>query len=430
MERTESVVLCSMLFAPCERTDMSKKAIINGRLIDGTGREVIEPGVLLIEGGTVEAAGRAGEIPIPSDAERIDATGRTVMPGLIDAHMHVTRMPEFLDAHGHLSESFKAIGVLRRCLSRGITTVANVGGCPENVLLREAIEAGQVEGCARLLVGAMVNPTGGHVRGRAADGPWEVRKAVREMIVAGVDFIKTSASGGFQWEHERIWWEDYTTEELIALVEEAHSKDKRVAVHAHSQPGLNHSIQAGCDLITHGALIDDEALEGIAARNLYYIPTLYITSHWILQRPSLPPHMKERMTEAHPVHRAGVRKAHRMGITIGVGTDGGPGDAMRELVELVGCGLSPMEALVAGTRTTADALGILDKVGTLEPGKRADLLLVEGDPLEDISILSEERNVLLVMKEGKVEVTDEAHREYFHPRETPNTGRGRDENPS
>ena len=396
---------------------MTKKAILNARVIDGTGREPIEPGAILVDGDTIEAVGEVGEISIPPDAERIDASGRTVMPGLIDAHMHVTRMPEFLDAHGHLTESLRAIGVLRSALSRGTTTVANVGGCPENVILREAISKGQVTGCARLLVGAMVNATGGHVRGRAADGPWEVRKAVREMIVAGVDFIKTAASGGFQWEHERIWWEDYTLEELTALVEEAHSKDKRVAVHAHSQPGLNHSIKAGCDMITHGALIDDEALEGIAAKDLYYIPTLYITSHWVLDRPSLAPHMRERMTEAHPVHRAGVRKAHQMGITIGVGTDGGPGDASRELVELVECGLSPMEALVAASHNTADALGILEQIGTLEPGKKADLLIVEGDPLENIAVLSEEANILLVMKGGKVEITDDVYKRHFYPRD-------------
>ena len=265
-----------------------------------------------------------------------------------------------------------------------------------------------------MLVAAMVNATGGHVRSRSADadGPWEIRKAVREMLSAGADLIKTAATGGFMWKHERITWEDYTLEELTALVAEAHSKEKRVAVHAHSQPGLNTAIQAGCDIIAHGALIDEEALEGIAAKHLYYMPTLYITSDAVINRPNLPEHMKERMSQAHPVHRTGVRKAHHKGITICVGTDGGPGDATLELVELVTCGLSPMEAIVAGTCNTADAFGIDDMVGTLEPGKQADILVVDGDPLEDISLFVDEKNILLVMKGAHVEVVDEGWKIY------------------
>jgi len=382
---------------------MDKKAIIGGRVIDGTGRDPIESGVVLVDGNKVAAVGKTAAVSIPPDAELIDAAGKTVMPCLMDGHMHVTAMPAFLDTLGHLRANLKAVARLRECLSWGTATVANVGGCPENVILREAIEAGHVDRCARLLVGAMVNATGGHVRGRAADGPWEVRKAVREMILANVDFIKTAASGGFQWEHERIWWEDYTVEELTALVAEAHSKGKRVAVHAHSQPGLNHAIEAGCDIIAHGALIDDEALEGIAAGGLWYMPTLYITSRRVIDRPSLAPHMKQRMEQAHPVHRAGVRKAHEMGIKIAVGTDGGPGDVMFELVELVQCGLSPMDAIVAATRTTAEALDVLDHLGTLEPGKKADILIVKCNPLEDISALTDKDNIVLVMKDGKVE---------------------------
>ena len=380
---------------------MAGRAIVNGRIIDGTGGSPLERGVIVIEDGRIAAVGRLNDVSLPAEAERIDVGGKTVMPGLVDGHMHVTTMPGFLDAHGHLAANLAAVGKLRQCLSWGSTTVANVGGCPENVLLRRAIEAGDVGPCARLVVGGMVNATGGHVRGRAADGPWEVRKAVREMVQAGVDFIKTAASGGFQWEHERIEWEDYTFEELKALVEEAHSKDKPVAVHAHSQPGLNHAIEAGCDIIAHGALIDDEALQGIAAKGLFFMPTLHITSRKVTSNPSLAPHMKQRMEEAHPIHRAGVRKAHEMGVTIAVGTDGGPGSVMDELVELVGCGLSPMEAIVAGTQSTARALGILDSVGTIEPGKRADLLVLDEDPLEDVSVLTRQQNLVMVLKDGK-----------------------------
>ncbi len=389
---------------------MLKKVIFGGTVIDGTGVEPIQEGVIVIEEGKVQAIGRADEVEIPADAEKIDATGKTVMPGIIDGHQH-------------LGFGLNPLARLRENLSRGQTTVAGANSGPEGVALRKAIAAGLVGHASRYWVGCVVGATGGHmhredgnVAGVDADGPWEIRKGVRQMCMAGCDFIKTAASGGFQWEHERVETEDYTVEELQALVDEAHARSKQVVVHAHSQPGLNHAIQVGVDQIHHGALIDDEALDGIKARGIAYLPTLYITSERSYSREGLPPHMVERMSHANPIHREGVRKAHEMGIEMGVGTDGGPGDAMFELMELVACGLSPLEAIVAGTRNTANAYGKLDELGTLEPGKVADILIVAKDLLQDISVLYEEENIQLVMKEGVVAVTDDEFRQYYHPR--------------
>jgi len=314
--------------------------------------------------------------------------------------MHVTSMPGLLDHLGHVGQNLQAVGKLQQCLEWGTTTVANVGGCAETVLLREVIDTGQIRGCASVLVGAMVNATGGHVRGRSADGPWEVRKAVREMAMAGCDFIKTAASGGFQWETEDISWEDYSVEELRAMVEEAHGRGKRVHVHAHAQPGLAHSIEVGCDVILHGALIDEPALEGIATGDLWYMPTLYITSEEVWSHPSRPPHMKERMQRADPIHRAGVARAREMGIRVCGGTDGGPGSICKEMAELVSCGYTELEAIGIVTRNSADALGLLDAVGTLETGKSADLVVVAGDPLTDITALTQQDNIQAVMKAG------------------------------
>ena len=383
---------------------MERIALANGRVFDGTGRPVLDPATVLIEGSVLAAVGSASDTLVPEDYRVIDIQGKTVLPALIDGHMHVSGEPGRLDHMGHVRTNLQAVGKLQACLQWGTGTVAHAAGSPESMILRDVIQSNQVQGCSYLLIGAVVTATCGHVRGRSADGPWEIRKAVRELIAAGADHIKTCASGGFQWDHEKLTHEDYTLEELHALVGLAHSRDKRVHVHAHAQPGLGNAIEAGCDVILHGALIDDAALEGIAAKGLWYMPTLHITSDKAREGTNWPAHMTERMKAAQPIHCAGVAKAHKMGIKIVTGTDGGPGSIMNELCLLVDCGLSPMEALVAATRSTAEVLGILDTTGTLEVGKRADLFVVNGDPIQDIAMLTSRDSISLVMKGGVIQM--------------------------
>ncbi len=394
------------------------KVVLHGTLIDGTGADPVADSALVIREGCVEHVGRAVDVSVPRDAEIIDAAGKTVMPGMIEGHAHV-------------GGDYAGQQVLRLSLQRGITTVATVSGNPPGCQLRDAIEAGQVRGCSRLVVGSIVTPTHGHVKFRTADGPWEVRKAVREMVEAGSDFIKTAASGGFWGEDEVCAVRNYTYEELEALADEAHAWGLPVAVHVHTQPGLNNAIRAGLDMIHHGAFIDDEALEGLKERDLYYVPTLRVTCQKNIDAWPDRPWMKAEMEQASPIHRAGVRKAHKMGIKLAVGSDY-PGSAHVwkigdatpwELMELVQCGLSPMEAIVAGTRNTAEALQILEQVGTLEPGKRADLIVLEGNPLDDIGVLYQQENILIVLKDGVVESTDEEHKRHYKVREQQPEGR-------
>jgi len=382
---------------------MTNIALTNARIIDGTGRPEIGSGTLLVANGQVAQVGPSSAVAIPEGYRTIDLRGKTVLPALIDGHMHVTGEPGRLDHMGHVTSNLRGIGVLQQCLRWGTATVGHAAGSAESVVLRDVIRNGHVQGCADLVVGAAVTATCGHVRAGNADGPWEIRKAVREMIGARADFIKTCASGGFQWEHEKLTHEDYSLEELQALVEQAHSREKRVHVHAHAQPGLANAIEAGCDVILHGALIDDAALAGIAAKGLWYMPTLHITSEQARQTHKWPAYMVEAMKAAHPIHCAGVAKAHRMGIKLATGTDGGPGSIMNELRLLVDCGLSPMDAIVTATRHTADALDILDTTGTLELGKRANLLVVDDDPLRDITVLSSPETISLVMKDGIIQ---------------------------
>ncbi len=380
--------------------------LTNGRVFDGTGKPVSDGGTVLIQDGIIVAAGPARDIITPTGSRIIDVRGRTVLPGLIDGHMHVTGMPGLLDDKARLQAQLRAGDILRECLFRGTTTVGHAGGCEENLVLRDMIDAGTLPGRARLLVSGVVTATGGHVRGDGADGPWEIRKMVRRMALAGMDFIKTCATGGFQWAHEGVGSPDYTLPELQALVEEARMRGRRVHVHAHAQPGIQNAVEAGCDVILHGAHIDARALDGMAARDLIYMPTLYITSEHTWGSGRLPEHMTSRMQAAYEPHREGVRQARELGLTLAAGTDGGPrpGAIMHELAQLVGCGLTPSEAIVAATRNTAVALGAGDRLGSLEPGKVADCIVVEGDPLADIDLLTAPESIVMVIKQGRVEV--------------------------
>ena len=383
-------------------------ALTRSRVFDGTGRPPMEDATILIEDSKLAAVGPARDVSLPQDCRILDLHGKTVLPGLIDGHMHVTGMPGLMDARENLQSQLRASEILRECLLWGTTTVGHAGGCEENLVLRDMIDQGTLKGRSRLVVSGVVTATGGHVRGEGADGPWEIRKTVRRMALAGVDFFKTCATGGFQWAHEGLGAPDYTLEELKALVAEAHMRNRSVHVHAHAQPGIGNAIEAGCDVILHGANIDSAALEGITANGLIYMPTLYITSEHIWGSGTLPEHMTSRMKAACEPHRVGVAKARELGITIATGTDGGPrpGALVHELCELVACGLSPAEAIVAATQNSAEALGIGEGVGTLQPGKVADCLVIDGDPLADVSILTSRESIVGVIKEGAVELDE------------------------
>jgi imidazolonepropionase-like amidohydrolase len=395
---------------------VKQQAIIGSTIIDGTGSSPIQNGIVLIDNGKTVNVGSADQVKLNPDVVKIDATGKFTMPGIIDSHVHVTPNQDVPgDVRINLRVGFNAINTLRQSLGAGVTTVVSIGGGPPAVELTNAIEGGYVDRCASQITAGVVNASGGHVRGRHADGPWEIRKAVRELISAGCTMIKTAATAGFQWEQERVHWPDYTEEELTALVDEARMRDIPVAAHAHGHEGLKYAVNARVHMIHHGALIDDEGLEAITKADLYFVPTLFTTSVDRVAKVEQP-WTKERMEAAYSVHREGVSKAHQMGTKLALGTDGGPGDAMIELSELVDCGLSPMDAIVTGTRNTADALSILDRVGTLETGKDADLLIVDKNPLDDIKVLQDQENIALVMTHGIVRTTSEEMKVYLNPR--------------
>jgi imidazolonepropionase-like amidohydrolase len=337
-------------------------------------------------------------------------------------------MPGLIDGHNGLAGGISCIKQLRCYVQFGITTAMSFHGNRQGnptTPTRDAIENGMLRGCAQLVVGHAVNCTHGHNKGRIADGPWEVRKAVREMLEQGADFIKTAASGGFWYPNESMNSPNYTQEELNALVDETHAWGKIVGVHVHTQPGLDRAIEAGVDIIYHGAQIDSAAVEKMVKKGIWYIPTLKVThprniAAWVDR-----PWMREEMEACTEVHRDGVKLAIQMGGKVAMGSDG-PGtrytwlygeNSVFEVAELVHCGMTPLQAICASTLGTAQAYRIDNKVGSLEPGKQADLLCVQGNPLDNIEQLQDQSKVALVFLKGKVEYAGHDYRDYYSIRD-------------
>lgn len=385
------------------------------RVIDGTGSAPQENAAVLVSKGKIVYVGPQAQAPRPEGVEVIDAPDLTVMPGLIDGH-------------NGLGGGISAVKPLRLYTQWGVTTAivfhGNRQGNP-TLPTRDAIKAGRLRGCAHIHVGHAVNCTHGHNKGRIADGPWEVRKAVRAELEAGADFIKTAASGGFWYPNESMSSPNYTVEELVALVDETHAWGKKVGVHVHTQPGLDRAIEAGVDIIYHGAHIDDSAVDKMVERGIWFIPTLKVTATRNIEAWVERPWMMEEMHICTPIHRAGVRRMIELGGKVAMGSDG-PGteytwlkgeNSVFEVGELVNCGMTPLQAISASTLGTATAYGLEDRIGSLEVGKEADILCVKGNPLDDIVQLQDQSRVSLVFLKGKVEYAGAGYREYYSIRD-------------
>lgn len=389
---------------------MKRKLILHGTLIDGNGGTPVSDSYILIEGDYIKAVGRAEELKVPENVEIIDASGKYIIPGLIEGHAH----------YG----GYGCIPILQKSLQRGITSLACVCAGENGIELRNTIRDQKLRGCAKVIAGCIVTPTHGHVKDYQygpADGPWEVRRAVRHFAELEADFIKTAASGGFWDKNEKCAVRNYTREELDALADEAHAWDLKCVVHAHTQPGINNSIDAGIDQIHHGGFIDEEGVRKIKEKGLYYMPTLRVTSIRNLSAWPSRPWMQEEMALANPINRAGLKLAHEIGVKIMVGTDY-PGSAAEwepgestsyEMMEMQACGMTPMELIVAATRTNAEGYGKLHEIGTIEAGKFADIVILNKTPLEDIAVLHEKETIAMVLRDGIVEYADHAYRDHY-----------------
>lgn len=403
-------------------------AIQVGKLIDGTGIEPIENAVILVDGKRIKAVGPKTDVDVPAGTDVLDASDKTVIPGMIDCHVHVQSEggPSAHYAADQLSRS-RAYLTLRsfangqRDLVAGFTAIRSVHSPGyQDVALRDAINDELLEGPRVVAAGQGLTVTGGHMdkgtwaqevtqwgRTHVCDGPWECRKAAREQFKRGADVIKINAAGGSM-DLSEPWHQEMTYEEMAAICEEAHWAGKRVAAHAHGGPGITDAIRAGLDSVEHGVWISEDQAEMMAEHGVFYVPTLCTHTRGL-----------ELGQEATGSSDAGwawlekvcedrwvsLKRARKAGVKIAVGTDAGfwmyHGENAMELEELVNGGFSPMEAIIAATRTGAECLGLEEDIGTLEVGKYADLVIVDGDPLADVSILQDADRIIQVMKGGK-----------------------------
>ncbi|MDY0406097.1 amidohydrolase family protein [Virgibacillus sp. 179-BFC.A HS] len=408
----------------------SKTVIENGLVIDGNGGEPQKDAVVVVEDNQITYVGPKAQYQATGDEQVIDAKGGTVLPGFIDSHVHM--MMEYSSVEQRLATPFsfmyyKAQQYLKTTLNAGVTSVRDALGTDLGV--KKAVEEGLIPGPRMQLSINALTITGGHGDGYTVsgntidlqpsdypgmpngkcDGVEEVRKKVREMLRAGAEVIKVHATGGVLSATDHPEFTQFSPEELRVIVEEARfRKNIKVMAHAQGAEGIKNAVRAGIHSIEHGIFLDDEAIELMLERGTFLVPTLLApvavleTAHEV----GMPETAVQKSKEVIEAHKASFTKAYKAGVKIAMGTDAGVmkhGTNLRELVLMTEGGMSPMEAIVATTKTAAECLGWQDRLGTIEQGKLADIVITKGNPLEDINLLTEHDNIQLVMKDGKVE---------------------------
>lgn len=401
-----------------------------GRLIDGTGAPPQRDMVMAIDGSRivdVRPAGAGGGTDQPN-TRHYDCPTLTALPGLIDCHDHVAHLGQDLRMRFATPQSLAVLKAGRwvtETLLAGITTVRDAAGIDLGVKM--AVEQGIIDGPRLFISLVIITQTGGHgdltqpaglssdipvlpgIPDGVADGVAEVRRKVREVLRLGADWIKVATNGGSGSPRGGYHVRQFCLDELRAMVDEAHSKDARVMVHAHGGESLDMCLAAGVDTIEHGTFADDKHLEAMARRGIWMVPTLSVTHRMvdkIRQTPdAVPAYTRARIGGVLDAKHKTLRRALELGVPIAMGTDAGGlghGRNALELIYMVEAGMTPMQSIVASTQMGARLLGMGDDLGTLQPGRLADLLLVEGDPLTDIRVVADPSRIALVMKDGVV----------------------------
>ncbi|SHN32409.1 Imidazolonepropionase [Duganella sacchari] len=392
-----------------------------GKLLDVVAGTVLKDQNIIITGERITAVGPAASTQIPAGAQVIDLSAQTVLPGLIDMHTHLTADP-FMSGYNSLGVSdtraaLYGVRAARKTLEAGFTTVRNVGaGGFGDVALRDAINDGDFIGPRMRTAGYAIGIKGGHCdenllppdvnfTGRGvADGPWEARAKVREMAKYGADVIKICASGGVLSKGDEPGAQQYTLEEMQAIVNEAHKLNRKVAAHAHGTSAIHDAILAGVDSIEHASLIDDVNIKLAKEKGTYLVMDIY-NDDFILQEGEKAGMLAESIEKEKVIgqlQRDNFRKAFQGGAKMAFGTDSGVyphGDNARQFYYMTKYGMTSMQAIQAATINAADLLGWKDRVGSISVGKYADIIAVKGNPADNANELTK---VSFVMKGGAV----------------------------
>lgn len=394
-----------------------RRILSNARIVDGTG-QVLSDRFMVIEDGTIADIRPMSSFPDSPNGEVVDVSDRIVMPGMIDCHVHLS-IDGDADPIRQVVGDTAAMSVLRmarnaeRTIAAGVTTVRDLGAKDHiDMSFRRAHAEGLATAAPRLILsGQPVTMTGGHCWqfGRQADGVDDARRAAREQIRAGADCIKLMATGGILTQGNEIGAAQLEEAEMRAAIEEADKTGKLTAVHAHGASGIKNGIRAGVQSVEHAYYLDDEGIDLMLSRSVWLVPTAAAVDLVVKNGigSGIPPDVVDKAQAAIESQRATCSKALQSGVRIAMGTDAGTpynrhGENAQELVALVSLGMSPMDAICTTTIRGAELLGMSDRLGTVEIGKTADIVVVDGDPLEDISVLCRPKHIAMVFQEGEI----------------------------
>ncbi|MEZ7205438.1 amidohydrolase family protein [Pseudoalteromonas sp. DY56-GL79] len=390
--------------------------------IDVVSGKLISPATVVVEDNKIISVGKSNRKAYPKGAEVIDLSGHTLLPGLFDMHVHLTS-----DAHVHGYKRLQrtapraaitGVRNAKRTLDAGFTSVRNLGAAGyADIALRDAIIDGDVSGPRVNAAGPSLGITGGHCDNNllthehkvfsegVADGPWAVRQKVRENIKYGANLIKFCATGGVLSKGTKVGAQQYSQEEMTAIVTEAHLRGLTVAAHAHGTDGIKSAIKAGVNSVEHVSFVDDEAIQLAKDKGTYFSMDIYNTEYILGEgeKAGILPESLDKERKVGATQRASFTKAVKAGVNMVFGSDAGVyphGDNGKQFSRMVKFGMTELQALQAATINSATLLKQNTQLGSLEVGKLADIIAVKGNPLKDISVME---NVIFVMKDGKVE---------------------------